>query len=101
METKTVRDAVLQVISAALAEVNADRSSDQQFPMSPDTQLCSELDSFELVDLLLGVEKRVSDAMGTSVLLMDARALPRTNSPFSSIGTLTDYIIERLDGKSA
>jgi acyl carrier protein len=54
----------------------------------------SVLDSMALVTLVLDVEQRVQEQLGVAVSLMNEQALSRRRSPFRTIGTLTDYILE-------
>jgi acyl carrier protein len=99
-ETKTMRDCILQIVLAVLADINIGRSSDNHIIISPDTWLLgrnSGLDSLELVRILLDVEERVSKELQASVALMDERAMSQERSPFRSVNTLTDYIVELLE----
>jgi len=54
----------------------------------------SVLDSMALVTLLLDVEQRLEEQAGVSVTLMNEQALSRRHSPFRTIGSLADYIVE-------
>jgi hypothetical protein len=55
-----------------------------------------------LVTLLVDVEQRLQEQAGVGVSLMSEQALSRRYSPFRSIGSLVDYIIETTsaDGKA-
>jgi hypothetical protein len=44
------------------------------------------------------LEQRVAEEFGAAVTLADERALSREKSPFSTIGRLTDYLVELLEG---
>ena len=50
------------------------------------------LDSMQLVNLLMEVEQRVNERYGTTITIADDRAMSQQRSPFRRIGTLADYI---------
>ncbi len=54
------------------------------------------LDSIGLVTLIVAVEQAIEDEMGTTVSLADEKAMSQKHSPFRTIGTLADYIIQLL-----
>lgn len=54
----------------------------------------SVLDSMALVTLVLDVEQRLQEQEHVSVSLMSEAALSRRRSPFRTIGSLADYILE-------
>jgi acyl carrier protein len=58
----------------------------------------SALDSMGLVALVLDIEEQLADRLGVEVTLMDERALSRRHSPFRTVGTLTDYVVEIAGG---
>ena len=43
------------------------------------------------------VERQVEDDFGVAVSLTDEKAMSQRNSPFRSVGALTDYIVECLN----
>jgi acyl carrier protein len=61
----------------------------------------SVLDSMALVSLILDVEQRLDEEAGVAVSLMNEQALSRRRSPFRSVGTLADYIVEVAGGGAA
>lgn len=52
------------------------------------------VDSIGLVTLIVDVENRVAEQTGQSVSLMDERAMSQTRSPFRTVGSLAEYILE-------
>lgn len=54
------------------------------------------LNSLGLVTLIMAVEQAVEDAFETPVILANEKAMSMKNSPFRTIGSLTDYIITLL-----
>jgi acyl carrier protein len=90
------RQAVVELILAALQDVLAGTEGE---PVLPDenTRLigrASVLDSMGLVTLIVEVEQRLEADHDLVVVLADDRAMSQTRSPFLSVGTLADYIMQ-------
>jgi acyl carrier protein len=50
------------------------------------------LDSLGLVTLVLSIEQQVNDEFGVTISIADDRAMSQKNSPFRTIGRLSDYV---------
>jgi len=90
-------EAVEAVIAASLHELRADLGLPEWTPLSPETELlggASDLDSMALVHLIADLEGRLEERFQLSWILADERALSRRRSPFRTIGSLRDFIIE-------
>jgi acyl carrier protein len=90
-------EAVRKSVERALAEFNA--GEEKPVPAAPATVLLGPqgaVDSLGLVRLVMIVERQVEDDFGTAVSLTDEKAMSQRNSPFRSLGSLTDYIVECL-----
>jgi len=101
----TEREKILNSIYAALDEVNEQLPDDQQLEKSPDTVLLGEsgkIESIDLVNILVATEENVEEAFGVPLSITDERAVSEKNSPFTTIGTLCDFITnllkENVDG---
>ena len=101
----TEREKILNSIYEALNEVNEELPDDQQLEKSPDTVLLGEsgkIESIDLVNILVATEENVEEAFGVPVSITDERAVSEKNSPFTTIGTLCDFITnllkENVDG---
>lgn len=57
----------------------------------------SVLDSVDFVSLIIDIEQAAEEEFGKSIALSDARAMSQKNSPFRTIGTLSDYIAKLLE----
>ncbi len=67
---------------------------------SPTTPLMggnSVLDSLALVSLIVAVEGRIAERMNCSLTLANEKALSRKHSPFKTMQSLADYILELLN----
>lgn len=52
------------------------------------------LDSISLVTLIVDIEQAIEDQFNMPIILANEKAMSQRNSPFRTIGTLTDYILE-------
>jgi len=89
------------VIFDALAALNAERAADDQIEISAQTLLFgtgSRLDSLQLVSLITDVEVALNTTYGLELSLADDRALERAESPYTSVATLRDYVLELTQG---
>ena len=101
----TEREKILNSIYGALDEVNEQLPDDQQLEKSPDTVLLGEsgkIESIDLVNILVATEENVEETFGVPLSITDERAVSEKNSPFTTIGTLCDFITnllkENVDG---
>jgi acyl carrier protein len=94
------RQAVASLVAETLESVAPDDAG-----VDESTVLLGRLDSLGLVTLIVDLEERLQDELGLPVALGTERALSQRHSPFRTVGTLTDYILElageaRGDGRS-
>ena len=59
----------------------------------------SEIDSLEFVSVITDVETTLNVDHGLNVALADDRALSRAQSPYDTVATLRDYILELLEAR--
>jgi hypothetical protein len=92
---------VMAAIVAAVEEVNAGLAADRQIATAGATALFgndSGVDSFTLVNVVIGAEQQILDRLDQVISLASEQAMSRRNSPFRSIDTLTDYAVELIQG---
>lgn len=97
--TITSKQRVIESIQASIDEVNQTLAPDRQLERDPSTVLFGEgskLESLGLVTLIVGVEQRISDDLGVTVTLVNEKAMSLRNSPFRTVETLTDYVMELI-----
>ena len=90
-------DEALKVVYDAIDVVNRQLPASKRLHKSPDTIIVGaggSLDSLGIVTLVVLVEEKVGEALGTTIQLLDEQMLVE-DSPFQSIGTLTRYIATR------
>src|SRR5262245_27967804 len=98
-ERNVNRDTVLEEIYSAIRRTNELRAPDAQIPCTPETVLYGaegNLDSLGLVSLLMDVEEGIGARTGTPLVLTDEHAMSQRRNPFRTIGSLADYVLERL-----
>lgn len=94
------RDEIELIIYRAIKALNAEREPDDQIRESPQTALFgldAALDSLSFVSLITDVETSLNIDHGLDVALADDRAMSRPQSPYDTVSTLTDYIVELLE----
>ncbi len=94
-----IRDIVVITFKEVSQQLNPNILSD----VNDDTVLFGiggVLDSLGLVNLIVAVEQRLEDELGTVVVLADEKAMAQKNSPFRTVATLVDYIAQQLDEHS-
>ena len=85
-----------QIITEAIAEINSNLPKDKQFPISKETPLFGEnanIDSLGFVNLLVNIEYNIEDEFNLSITIADEQAMSQKNSPFKTLGTLSDYVL--------
>ena len=55
------------------------------------------IDSLTLVRLIADLERAAEDQWGKQIVLASERAMSRRNSPFRTIGTLSEFVQEQLE----
>ncbi|NUZ08196.1 acyl carrier protein [Piscinibacter koreensis] len=94
------RASVIEIIYGALRGLNEELPEDQRVPLAEGTLLFgpdASLDSLSLVSVIVDVESGVGDRFGKAVSLTDDEAMSQSVSPFSSVSTLADYIVQLLE----
>lgn len=90
---------ILDIIYAAIEELNDSRGEDEPIAKQPDTLLygqASPIDSVDLVNLLISVEEALEDEFDISFVIANEKAMSMKNSPFKSVTALCDYLSEEL-----
>ena len=100
-ENNGVRDRAVKVIYSAIDLINSEKDSAGKLVKSEETCLFghgANLDSFELVGLVLSVENKVAQEFGMAVTLADEKAMSQRSSPFRSVATMANYIVHVIEG---
>ena len=85
------------IIIRALVALNAERDPCDQIELSPAAALFgidAVLDSLSFVSLITDVEMSLNVEHGLELSLADDRAMSRPESPYATVASLRDYILE-------
>lgn len=91
------RQAVVETILSALRDLLQENAADELPTLDEATRLIGHaavLDSMGLVTLIVEVEQRLEAEYDLVVVLADDRAMSQTRSPFLSVGSLADYVMQ-------
>jgi D-alanine--poly(phosphoribitol) ligase subunit 2 len=98
-----LRQDILNLVYAAIDEVNALTTEGIPVEKSPDTSLLGGeqgMDSLTFVNLIVALEEQIQLKTGQSIVLVDENSMSQQEQPFRSVGTLANYV-ETLLGPSA
>ncbi|HEY5376710.1 MAG TPA: hypothetical protein VIK01_23675 [Polyangiaceae bacterium] len=98
------RSAALNIVIASIQEVFAQTGTDAPGALTEDTVLVGKdavLDSLGVVSLIVEVEQRVESDHNASVTLANDKAMSARNSPFRTVGVLTDHVVAMVAEVSA
>ena len=98
----TVRNKILEGIYAAIDEVNEQLPDDQNLEKSLETVLLGssgKLESVNLVNLLVAIEENIEETFDIPISITDERAVSEKNSPFRTVETLCNFMLNLLDEK--
>jgi hypothetical protein len=90
----------LQIVYDAVDAVNQQLPQARRLAKSPDTIIVGpsgSLDSLGIINLIIALEERASDALGAAVQLLDDTAVINADGPFRSVDSLARHL-EMLPG---
>lgn len=90
-----MRKKVQKIIISTINTMNENLDEVIQVKDGLDTVLYGnggKLDSLDLINLIVAVEQNIEDEFDVPVTLADERAVSQEHSPFSTVGSLVDYI---------
>lgn len=93
------REQINRIIFAVIDEMNALRE-ENLIEKQLNTELFgtqSQLDSVDLVNLLVGIEEQLEDELNLSFVIANEKAMSLKNSPFRTVETLSDYLAESVN----
>lgn len=91
---------VSTAVLAAVDEINELQPDGSKLGRSPDTILYGKsgvLESVSLVNLIVATEQHIEQILDVSITLADEKAMSQETNPFSTIGSLIDYIMLILE----
>lgn len=91
---------ILNLVIRAVQEIGHETKNNHLIKAELKTVLYGvngNLDSLQLVRLIVDVEERVSSEIGKEIVIADERAMSLKSSPFRNIESLTDYTYHLLN----
>ena len=90
-----MKEKIEGIIFEALEEINEDLESEALKNPTAETKLFGDggaLDSLALVSVITDIEEAVEEEFEKQITIADEKAMSLKRSPFSTVGTLTDYV---------
>jgi acyl carrier protein len=95
------RERIVSVVYSAVDELNKQLPKGMHLEKSLDAALYGEsgkLESLDFVTLIMELEEKIKEEFGFDITIADENLLSKEKSPFSTIGTLTEYLAALLKG---
>ena len=95
---------ISKAVYAAVDDLNQQLPNGVQIDKSLDAPLygaAGKLESLDFVTLIMEVEEKINAEFGTDITIADENLLSKEKSPFSTLGTLIEYLRELLNQQPA
>ena len=95
-----IQEKIKQMLFSVVDELNLMRPPDEHLAKDMEMTLTGDagiLDSAGLINLIAVTEQKTAAELGRLLLLTDDRTLSQVNQVFRTLGTLADYIQQRLN----
>jgi acyl carrier protein len=95
-----MKEKIFELVKSSLEELNEELEYSSLRDVSWETSIAggeSNLDSLSLVTLIVGLETKIERTFNKKILLADEKAMSVRNSPFRNMGSLVNFIAERLE----
>ncbi len=89
------RERIVSAVYSAVDDLNDQLPAGVAIEKSPDAPLygkSGKLESLDFVTFIMEVEEKVRAEFGVDVMITDENLLSKEKSPFSTLGTLTEYL---------
>jgi acyl carrier protein len=96
LNSKKIEELIFEILNS----LNDGMPEDKQISISSESVLFGEnpqIDSLSLVSLVVDLETTLNSEYNFDISLTDDRAMTRTISPFLTVKTLRDYIVELIN----
>lgn len=97
---QVTRESIKECLISVLQELGEDLDLPELKEANESTRLFgarSPLDSMNLVNFIAEVEDRLADDFDVSISLASESAMSRTHSPFRSVSSCVDYVMELIE----
>ena len=96
----SIESQVETILFEAIKELNEELPADEHVETEKTTRLFGEnasMDSMGLVTLIVSVEQKVQAEFDLALTIADEKAMSQANSPFRTVSSLADYLVELLN----
>ena len=86
---------IVSAVYSAVDDLNGQLPAGTRIEKTPDAPLygkAGKLESLDFVTFIMEVEEKVRAEFGVDVMITDENLLSKEKSPFSTLGTLTEYL---------
>ncbi len=86
---------ILNLVYAAIDDVNAQAVDRPPIPKSPDARLLGRdggIDSLSFVNLVVAIEERIQDSLGKSIVLVNEESMGQDRNPFRTVSSMVQHI---------
>jgi hypothetical protein len=90
------RPQIDKLVDAAINEINEGFFLDPKIETSPDSEVLGQIDSMQVVALLVSLEEKIEELLQQQISLVDDIDLLREGGPLQTVGGLKDYIYKTL-----
>jgi acyl carrier protein len=93
------QERILHAIYVAVDKLNNQLPNGTKLEKSPDAVLYGTsgvLESLDFVTFIMEIEEQIQKEFGVDLMITDENLLSKEKSPFSTLGTLTDYLVDVL-----
>jgi acyl carrier protein len=97
------QERITTAVYGAVDELNSQLPKGAHIEKSPDAPLYGtggKLESLDFVTFIMEVEERIKSEFGVDITIADENLLSKEKSPFSTIGTLVEYLDEVVHQES-
>ena len=97
------REKIVRAVYSAVDDLNRQLPAGTTIEKSMDAPLygkSGKLESLDFVTFIMEVEEKVKAEFGVDVMITDENLLSKEKSPFSTLGTLTEYLESVLNQES-
>ena len=89
------QERITKAVHRAVDELNKQLPPGVHLDKSPDATLygkSGKLESLDFVTFIMELEEKVREEFGVDITIADENLLSKQTSPFSTLGTLTEYL---------
>ncbi|MHB8580343.1 MAG: acyl carrier protein [Ignavibacteriaceae bacterium] len=98
-----MKEEIIKIILKTCAELNEQLKNKIDISKRENTELYGNngvIDSLGLVNLIVSIETEIELKYGKSLILADGTSFPMNSSPFRTVNTFANYIVDLLNQKS-